>query len=158
MKCLWAPWRMQYILKAQQPGCFLCDIVRGNKDQKNLVLRRGQACLLLMNRYPYNNGHLMVAPYRHLKDLAALNKQESLEMMALATTACAALNKVMHPDGFNLGINLGTVAGAGLKDHIHFHIVPRWKGDTNFMSIIVGTKVISQALTSLWRQLRKGLA
>jgi len=157
MKRMWAPWRMEYILKSREPGCFLCDIVQSGEDQKNLLLRRGKTCALVMNRYPYNNGHLMALPYRHVDSLETMQSEESAEMMALAATACAALKKAVHPDGFNIGINLGTIAGAGLKDHIHLHIVPRWEGDTNFMPVIAEVKVIPQALDSLWRQLRAAL-
>lgn len=158
MQRLWAPWRMEYILKSRAEGCFLCEIAQSGEDQKNLVLRRGAACLLLLNRYPYNNGHLMVAPYRHADTLEVLNDQERLELMSLAAAACTALNKAVHPDGFNIGINLGTPAGAGLKDHLHLHIVPRWEGDTNFMPVLAEVKVIPQALDDLWRQLSQALA
>ncbi|MBU4200485.1 MAG: HIT domain-containing protein [Verrucomicrobia bacterium] len=153
MERLWAPWRMDYILKSREPGCFLCEIAQSGEDQKNLVLRRGEVCLLVMNRYPYNNGHLMVAPYRHVDSLEAMDDKERLEMMTLSSLACTALKKAAHPDGFNIGINLGVTAGAGLKDHIHLHIVPRWEGDTNFMPVIAEVKVIPQSLDALWRQL-----
>ncbi|NLB59757.1 MAG: HIT domain-containing protein [Lentisphaerae bacterium] len=158
MKRLWAPWRMAYILKARVPGCFLCDSIQGKADQKNLILRRGHTCALIMNRYPYNNGHLMVAPYRHVSNLPALREAEQLEMMQLASSACVALKKTLRPQGFNLGLNIGQAAGAGLKDHIHLHIVPRWPGDTNFMPVLAGVKVIPQSLQSLWRQLSQALS
>jgi ATP adenylyltransferase len=154
MDRLWAPWRMEYILKSREPGCFLCDIIQGNADRKNLVLRRGEVCALALNRYPYNNGHLMVMPYRHVDSLEAMNDAERCELMALASAACRALKKSVHPDGFNIGINLGAAAGAGLKDHLHLHIVPRWEGDTNFMPVIAEVKVIPQSLNALWRSLR----
>jgi len=158
MKRLWAPWRMKYILKSREKGCFLCDIIQAREDRKNLVLRRGKVCLLVLNRYPYNNGHLMVAPYRHVDTLQAMNDAERSELLALAAASCVALKKAVHPDGFNIGINLGATAGAGLKDHLHLHIVPRWEGDTNFMPVIAGIKVIPQSLDALWRQLRKVLS
>lgn len=154
MKRLWAPWRMAYILSSREKGCFLCDIIQGNADRKNLVLRRGEFCALVLNRYPYNNGHLMVAPYRHVDNLGVMSDGERSELLALAAAACAALKKAMRPDGFNIGLNLGVSAGAGLKDHLHLHIVPRWEGDTNFMPVIAGVKVIPQSLDALWRQLR----
>lgn len=154
MKRLWAPWRMEYILKPRTQSCFLCDSIRGNEDEKNLVLRRGECCVLMLNLYPYNNGHLMVAPRRHVDSLEAMNDAERLEMLGLAAAACAALKKAFRPDGFNIGLNLGTSAGAGLKDHLHLHVVPRWEGDTNFMSVIAGVKVIPQSLAEVWRQLR----
>jgi len=148
---------MEYILKSRQKGCFLCDIIQAKADRKNLVLCRGKLCVLVVNRYPYNNGHLMVAPYRHVASLQVMNDAERSELLSLAATACTALKKAMHPDGFNIGINLGTTAGAGLKDHLHLHIVPRWEGDTNFMPVMAGVKVIPQSLDALWRQLRKAL-
>lgn len=122
------------------------------------MLKRGKFCVLLLNRYPYNNGHLMAAPYRHVDSLEALNARELSEMMALAAAACAALRQSLKPDGFNLGLNVGTAAGAGLKDHLHFHIVPRWEGDTNFMPVLGEVKIIPQPLDELWRKLRKALS
>jgi ATP adenylyltransferase len=148
---------MQYILAAKKPGCFLCDISRGKSDKKNLVLRRGKSCLLVMNRYPYNNGHLMVAPYRHVDSLDLMNDAERLELLTLTSVGCAALTKAMAPDGFNIGLNLGAAAGAGLKDHLHLHIVPRWEGDTNFMPILASVKIIPQTLAAVWRELRKAI-
>jgi len=148
---------MKYILKCRQKGCFLCDICRDERDKGNFVLQRGEFCLLLLNRYPYNNGHLMVAPYRHVAVLEDLNEKESAEMMKLAAVACRALRKCLKPDGFNLGLNIGAAAGAGLKDHLHLHIVPRWQGDTNFMPVLGEVKIIPQPLDELWRKLRKEL-
>lgn len=157
MKRIWAPWRMEYILSSKQPGCFLCDIVQSQKDERNLVLKRGESMALLLNKYPYNNGHLMVVPYKHVDTLDSLGGKEMGEMMQMASTACEALRKTLHPDGFNLGLNIGTAAGAGLKDHLHLHIVPRWEGDTNFMPVLGEVKIIPQPLDKLWRKLRKVL-
>jgi len=157
MKRIWAPWRMDYILKSRKKGCFLCDICRDNKDKQNFVLKRGKSAFLVLNRYPYNNGHLMVVPYKHADNLEALNTKEMSEMMQLASTACKALRKSLHPDGFNLGFNIGKAAGAGLKDHLHLHIVPRWEGDTNFMPVLGEVKIIPQPLDTLWRQLKNAL-
>lgn len=154
---LWAPWRMEYIVKSQAPGCFLCDLLRSADDRAHLVLRRGAQGVLLMNRYPYNNGHLMVAPYRHVDTLEAMHAAEQTEMMTLAAQACALLRGVLQPHGFNLGLNLGTAAGAGLKDHVHLHIVPRWEGDTNFMPVLGETKVMPQPLDELWARLHAAL-
>lgn len=155
METLWAPWRIEYIKEAPKGGCFLCDILRaGGDDRANLVLKRGTACAVVMNRYPYNNGHLMVAPYRHVARLADLTPEERLETMDLLDLSVAALTSAIRPDGFNVGINLGRVAGAGLETHLHTHIVPRWNGDTNFMPVIGDTKVIPQALDDLWVTLR----
>jgi len=153
MERLWAPWRMEYILKCRQPGCFLCDAFQSVADRDNLIVKRSTTCALVMNRYPYNNGHLMVAPYRHLDNLEDLRAEEQADLLALATAACARLREVVHAQGFNLGINQGAAAGAGLKDHIHLHIVPRWEGDTNFMPILADVKVIPQPLLELWEQL-----
>ena len=157
MKRLWAPWRMEYILKMKQDECFLCEIIKSDDDETNLVLLRGETSLLLMNRYPYNNGHLMVAPYRHVAALEAMNEVELLDMMRLASDACAALRKIVCAEGFNVGLNLGAAAGAGLKDHVHLHIVPRWSGDTNFMPVIADSKVIPQSLDQLCAELRRTL-
>lgn len=155
METLWAPWRIEYIKEAPKGGCFLCDILRaGGDDRANLVLKRGTACAVVMNRYPYNNGHLMVAPYRHVARLADLTPEERLETMDLLDLSVAALTSAIRPEGFNVGINLGRVAGAGLETHLHTHIVPRWNGDTNFMPVIGDTKVIPQALDDLWVTLR----
>lgn len=154
MKRIWAPWRMKYILSSRQKGCFLCDICQGKNDKQCFVLKRGKFTFLLLNRYPYNNGHLMVVPYRHINKLESMHEQEMGEMMKLAATACKALRKSLHPDGFNLGLNIGAVAGAGLKDHLHLHIVPRWEGDTNFMPVFGEVKIIPQPLDELWRKLR----
>ena len=148
---------MEYILKDREGGCFLCDAVHGSDDRGNLVLRRCEHGMLLMNRYPYNNGHLMIAPYRHVDSLEAMNEQELLEMMRMAATACATLRKAISADGFNVGLNLGASAGAGLKDHVHLHVVPRWEGDTNFMPVISDAKVIPQSLDDLWVDLSNAL-
>jgi len=135
----------------------LCDISNTDRDKCNFVLKRGKFSLLLLNRYPYNNGHLMVAPYRHVDRLESLNERELCEMMDFSSLACKALRKCLKPDGFNLGLNIGAAAGAGLKDHLHLHIVPRWEGDTNFMPVLGEVKIIPQPLSELWRKLRKAL-
>lgn len=158
MKRIWAPWRMEYILNSRKKGCFLCDICRKDKDEQNFVLKRGKSVFLLLNKYPYNNGHLMIAPYKHVDTLESLNANEMSEMMQMASTACKALRKSLNPDGFNLGLNIGAAAGAGLRDHIHLHIVPRWEGDTNFMPVLGDVKIIPQTLDELWRKLRKEIS
>ncbi|MBN2009393.1 HIT domain-containing protein [candidate division KSB1 bacterium] len=146
MEHLWAPWRIEYILQPKAEGCIFCTKPDENNDRQNLIVHRGRLCFVIMNYYPYNNGHLMVIPYRHVADLAELTVDEQAELMNLVTASTKALRKAMKPDGFNVGLNLGQVAGAGVKDHLHFHIVPRWNGDTNFMPVTGHTKVISQAL------------
>ena len=145
---LWAPWRMEFIRGPKEEGCFLCRIVREGpaKDAENLVVCRSKACVLLLNRYPYNGGHLMAAPLRHAGTLGALTADEMRELMELTCLAQRLLERVMHPDGFNVGLNQGSAAGAGLKDHLHMHVVPRWDGDTNFMPVLGGVRVMPQAL------------
>ena len=157
MDRLWAPWRMEYIKKAKQKKCFLCEAIQSNDDRAYFVIKRAKSSIVLMNRYPYNSGHLLIAPYRHSDNLSVLTKEELSELMLLASEACEILRRAIKPDGFNLGINLGTVAGAGLKDHIHIHVVPRWQGDTNFMPVLSESKVMSQELGELWQLLRNTL-
>jgi len=154
MDILWAPWRIEYIKQPKQPGCIFCTKPAENQDGKNLIIYRDKTSYVIMNFYPYNNGHLMVVPYRHTADLSELNRDEKLEMMKLLALCKEALKKTMSPHGFNIGMNLGEVAGAGVKDHLHFHIVPRWNGDTSFMPICGHTKVVSEGLTETWEQLK----
>jgi len=160
MKTMWAPWRIEYIRQSRQPGCFLCAAFRSppRQDRAHLVLKRGRTCALMINRYPYNGGHLLVAPRRHVAGLADLRPAEQRELLRLTNAALAALRRTMRPDGFNLGINLGAAGGAGLRDHLHLHIVPRWTGDTNFMPVFADVKVIPQALDELWAQLAAALS
>ncbi len=155
MERLWAPWRMEYIASGGSgEGCFLCEKTQSpEKDDENYVLFRGKSCFVLLNTYPYNNGHLMVAPYRHVGDFAALGDDELLELMKISQLSVSALERAMGAQGFNIGFNLGRVAGAGLVDHIHLHIVPRWGGDTNFMPIIADVKVIPEALEKTYEKL-----
>jgi ATP adenylyltransferase len=155
MSRLWAPWRATYILGPKEEGCLLCRISQQKRDRENLVLWRGRLCLVMLNRYPYNSGHLMVVPHRHEKDLEGLDDGEAMEMMELARKSIITLKNAMKPQGFNLGINLGDIAGAGVAGHVHLHIVPRWKGDTNFMPVAADTKVISQGLDETFNTLRK---
>jgi ATP adenylyltransferase len=153
MKEIWAPWRIEYIKAPHAKGCFLCRSFASRSDRRNLVLKRGKTCIVLMNRYPYTGGHLMVAPRRHVDSLVAMTPAELNEMMRLTQEAIGALKRTIQPQGFNIGINVGAAAGAGLKDHIHLHIVPRWVGDTNFMPVLAHIKVVPQALLDLWDQL-----
>jgi ATP adenylyltransferase len=157
---LWAPWRIHYIQNAEKPsGCFLCAMLKAPRshDRKNLLLLRGKTCLVCLNLFPYSGGHLMVAPRRHVAELADLRPAEHAELMRLATTMVELLKRVMQPQGFNLGMNLGHAAGAGLRDHLHLHIIPRWHGDTNFMPVFADIKVIPQALEELYDQLAAAL-
>ena len=155
MKELWAPWRVEYFKKAKDKGCFLCRSFAGRKDRQNHILKRGRNCAVVMNRYPYTGGHLMVCPYRHISDLKEMTAAEHAELMELTVKAMDALKKTLKPDGFNIGINLGEAAGAGLKDHVHLHIVPRWKGDTNFITVMADVRVVPQSLLELWDILRR---
>lgn len=138
-------------------GCIFCLKPKQKSDAKNLILLRGREAFVIMNLYPYNNGHLMVAPYRHIGDLGKLRDSELLEMMNLARRSQRAMAATMRPDGFNLGFNLGRAAGAGIADHVHLHLVPRWNGDTNFMPVLAGTKVVSEGLAQTYRRLKKEL-
>ena len=147
---LWAPWRIDYIRSPKEGGCFLCRMLADTNDRENLILFRGQTCSVVMNRYPYTSGHLMVCPNRHVADLTELTKEEDREISELTRLSIKALRTLMNPEGFNVGMNLGSAAGAGLKDHLHRHIVPRWVGDTNFMAVIGDVHVVPEALTQTY--------
>ncbi|GIW47518.1 MAG: hydrolase [Deltaproteobacteria bacterium] len=152
MKVIWAPWRIEYITKEKEAGCIFCEKPKETKDRENLILFRGETGFIIMNRYPYTNGHLMAVPYRHIKELAHLTDGEKLELMNLIIKSTEIL-KAINPDGFNIGMNIGRVAGAGIEDHIHFHIVPRWNGDTNFMPVIGDVKVMPEYLDQTYIKL-----
>ncbi|MBN1781584.1 HIT domain-containing protein [bacterium] len=158
-KILWAPWRMEYIEHCGTPekGCIFCDKPKQNDDRSNLILLRGGTVYVIMNRFPYNNGHLMVVPFRHTSDMGSLTDGERSEMFEQLEVCRTVLTRVMQPHGFNIGMNLGRVAGAGIADHLHFHIVPRWDGDTNFMPILGHTKVVSEGLERTWDKIRDAL-
>jgi len=150
---LWAPWRLEYIANADdQGGCVFCDAAAGD-DEERLVVHRGEHAFVLLNKFPYASGHVMVASYRHVGDFAALTDEETLEIHRLAQRGLAALAAVYAPQGYNLGWNLGRVAGAGVVDHVHLHIVPRWAGDTNFMPVLADVKVLPEHLTETRRRL-----
>ncbi len=156
MKKLWAPWRMAYILHADDTArneCIFCSKPRGD-DEENYILYRGKKCFVMMNIFPYNTGHLMVAPYAHKNTLELLDDEESREMFYLVQKSMEILRKAMDPDGFNVGANIGRVAGAGFDGHVHIHIVPRWNGDTNFMPIIGDVKVIPEGLRETYNRLK----
>ena len=144
---------MQHILSVKEPGCIFCDKPQQSRDRENLIVHRGGLCFVIMNKFPYNNGHLMVVPYRHEAHFENLTAEENLEMMALLQQAVKVLKKVMSPQGFNIGMNVGKTAGAGIDAHLHFHIVPRWDGDTNFMPVTGHTKVVSEGLWEAWEKL-----
>jgi ATP adenylyltransferase len=161
MKQLWAPWRMTYIRGEDEkpdPGCIFCVRDRQGDDRRRLILHRGEHAFVLMNKYPYSNGHLMVAPYRHTADPGELDEAEALEMHRLLVLSRDVLGQCMGPHGFNIGMNLGQVAGAGITDHLHLHIVPRWSGDTNFMPVFADVRVIPQHLEATWELLAAAFA
>ncbi|MDH7486735.1 MAG: HIT domain-containing protein [Anaerolineae bacterium] len=146
MDRLWTPWRMEYILSEKSEGCIFCDMLAAGDDRACLILHRGQRAFVVLNRYPYNNGHLMVVPYAHASTLEGLDDETLLELMQLVNQSLAALRKTMSPHGFNIGVNLGKPAGAGVADHVHIHVVPRWEGDTNFMAVLAGTRMVPEML------------
>lgn len=154
MERLWAPWRVQYIKGEHPKGCIFCVKSKQDKDEENLVLFRDKLNLVIMNLYPYNPGHLMVAPYRHLGRLEDLTTDERNEHYALVSKAVSILREVSQTDNFNIGMNLGRVAGAGIEDHVHTHIVPRWNGDNNFMPVIAKTRVISESMQDIYNRLK----
>lgn len=152
MQNIWAPWRMQYILEKDEEGCVFCK-KKFKEDEAVLILYRGKYAFVVMNKFPYNNGHLLVTPFRHVKDLKDLDQQEILELMNLLTISTGILQDALKPEGFNIGVNLGKVAGAGVEDHIHFHVVPRWNGDTNFMPVLSETRVMPEHLKTTYDKL-----
>lgn len=151
---LWAPWRIQYIRTEKPHGCFLCEKAAENQDEDNYILYRGKRNFILLNAYPYNPGHLIVAPYSHVGELEELSEEERHEHIDLVAMVVVALKEVFRPSGFNLGANLGGVAGAGVKDHIHTHIVPRWEGDTNYMPVLADVRIVPEALADTYRKLK----
>ena len=156
MQQLFAPWRETYItkvIKNQHKGCTFCRLITENKDKKNFIFIRGELCFAVLNIYPYSNGHCLVLPYRHVNDIDKLTKDEIAEMMSILIETKTLLKKAVNAHGFNIGFNLGRLAGAGIPGHVHMHIVPRWRGDHNFMPITAGTKVISQSLDKIYKVL-----
>ena len=155
MEHLWSPWRMQYINEHQDyEGCVFCVACNGDDCFENLIVKRGQNTFVILNRYPYNSGHLLVVPYQHCDSLEGLTEEARNEMMALASRSVEILTQLYHPQGLNLGINLGTAAGAGIAEHVHMHIVPRWGGDTNFMSVVGQTRVLPEELSETYRRIQ----
>lgn len=160
MENLWAPWRMTFIAPKtpQSQECIFCTQPAEHRDEENHILYRGERCYMMLNRYPYNNGHLMIAPFQHEGTIENLSAETLAELMAQAQLALKALRFAMKPDGFNMGINEGKVAGAGFADHMHLHIVPRWNGDTNFMPVIAEIKVMPEHLDLVYQQLKEAIA
>jgi len=160
MESLHAPWRIEYILapKPATPDSLFTQIARSDRDEDNCVIARDRSCFAVLNTYPYTGGHLMVVPYKQTSDLNGLTEEEMTDLLKLTRRCQNALTKLMKPDGFNVGMNIGKVAGAGIVEHLHIHVVPRWQGDTNFMPVLGSTTVVPQALKELAAQLRNVLA
>ena len=154
MKQIWAPWRMEYIQMEKPEGCILCQKPAQNNDAANYILYRGDRNFVIMNAYPYNPGHLLVAPYHHVANLDDLTDEELHEHIEIVSRSVRILRQVFDPGGFNLGTNIGKVAGAGIADHVHTHVVPRWQGDTNFMPVVADTGVVPEALTETYQKLK----
>lgn len=154
MECIWAPWRMEYIVKAKESGCILCQKPAAQDDEANLIVYRGKNNFVILNSFPYNPGHLMVAPYRHLAQLEDLTDEELVEHFDIVRRSVKLLTEVLKPTAFNIGLNIGKSAGAGIEEHIHTHVVPRWEGDTNFMPVVSNTKVVPEALKATYRKLK----
>jgi ATP adenylyltransferase len=158
MDYLWTPWRYRYIAEAKNiAGCVFCHASAANRDEETLIVLRGVKNFIILNRYPYTSGHVMIVPYAHTADFAGLDVETATEMMALAQRVQAALDGVYHPEGFNLGMNLGRSAGAGIADHLHLHLLPRWNGDTNFMTTVSETRLEPEELSTTYSRLCKAL-
>ena len=158
MKRIWAPWRLKYVAKAdntKNSSCLFCDKYNSTDDKENYVIYKGKYSFALLNIYPYNNGHLMVAPKRHIADISALDSDERVEFFDLIIKMKDIVSSILNPQGFNIGMNCGSAAGAGIADHIHMHIVPRWAGDTNFMTTVNATRVIPQSLDEFYEILKE---
>jgi len=157
MDRIWAPWRRKYLstVSKKQKGCLFCRIGKQKKDKTDHVFLRGKHCYAVLNLYPYNNGHTLIVPHRHIDDLSKMKKEERDEFFDLLNYVKSLLDQVLHPDGYNIGMNIGHGAGAGIPKHVHMHIVPRWVGDVNFMPVVGGIKVVSQSLDELHNALKK---
>lgn len=155
MDRIFAPWRIRYILGPKDQGCIFCNFPKENRDKENLILHRGEKNFVIMNRYPYNPGHHLIAPYRHVGDITDLTSDELWGMMEQVRVSEKIIRKVMAPDGFNIGINVGSVSGAGMEDHLHAHIVPRWDGDTSFMPVFGDVQVVPEALEETYDKLKE---
>ncbi len=155
MDRLWNPWRFQYVTKENRPeGCIFCDLPREGRDEENLIVHRAQFNYIILNRYPYTSGHLMVVPFRHTDSLQGVDDLTAQELFALVRIADGKLRDIYHPKGMNLGMNEGEAAGAGIAEHIHMHVLPRWIGDANFMTVIGETRVLPEELSETYRKLR----
>lgn len=155
MEYIWAPWRMRYVLQKKPEGCFLCEAAQQDNDEENMVLYRGKTGFVIMNLYPYNPGHLLIAPYRHTGLVEELTEAERNEHFELVCRCIKIQKEAMNPAGFNFGANLGSVAGAGLDDHFHSHVVPRWLGDTNYVPVLADLRVVPQAIEETYKILKE---
>ncbi|MFC1982456.1 HIT domain-containing protein [Chloroflexota bacterium] len=154
MKHIWAPWRIEYIQMEKPEGCFLCEKPGEDNDTLNYILYRGDKNFIVLNRYPYNPGHLLVAPYRHVANMEELTEEERNEHFEMVSRCVTTLRQIFNPGGLNIGANMGKVAGAGIEDHFHTHIVPRWQGDTNFVTIMSDVRVMPEALAETYLKLK----
>lgn len=157
MKHLWSPWRLEYLTAPKSGECVFCHAAKSSDDRENLVLLRDERCFMILNRFPYNNGHFMVVPYDHVPTLENLDAETLTNMMLLLNRGLAALRATMQPQGFNIGANLGHAAGAGIEEHVHLHAVPRWVGDTNFMPIIGNMRVVPETWQMTYDTLKAAL-
>ncbi len=155
---LWAPWRLEYILAKKPPGCIFCDYPAATEesDRKNLIVHRSARSFTILNRYPYNSGHVMVIPLHHVDSLESLSGDEFLDLHEELRLAARIVREVYRPEGLNVGMNLGRIAGAGIDEHLHYHVVPRWGGDTNFMPVLADTRVMVEHLDGAWQKIRAG--
>ena len=153
MNVIWAPWRMEYILSGKEQHCIFCELPKQERDRDNLILYRSVHSFVIMNRYPYNNGHILVVPYRHVSALEGLDDAVLLDFMKVTRHSVASIRKAFMPDGFNIGINIGRIAGAGMEEHVHLHMVPRWAGDTSFMTVFDEVRVIPEHIMSTYDKL-----
>ena len=158
MDYIWTPWRYRYMAEAgKSAGCVFCDALAANRDEETRIVLRGVKNFVILNRYPYTSGHVLIVPYAHSADFAQLDSETSAEIMRLAQRVQSALNAVYHPEGYNLGMNLGRSAGAGIANHLHLHLLPRWTGDTNFMTSISETRLEPEELATTYAKLRVAL-
>jgi ATP adenylyltransferase len=159
VKHLWAPWRSAYFRKKRAGhACIFCEAAQGDVDEETLVVYRGELCFVILNRYPYASGHVMIAPYAHISRLSQATEAAAQEIMQLTRRAESVLERVYRPDGLNLGMNLGQAAGAGIEQHIHMHVLPRWTGDANFMTAVGETRVVPEALEDTYAKLKRGFS
>ena len=157
MDKLWAPWRIKYIHQKKTKGCVFCKAHKARTDSKNFIILRSWHCYAILNTFPYNNGHILIVSNRHVRSLERLSDHELLDMNKTLIKVKSVLKKILNPEGFNIGINIGKLAGAGVEKHLHIHLVPRWAGDTNFMPVTADTKLISQSLKELYKKIKKEL-